>query len=64
MKTAKKYFWPLRHFRIESQKQHNSEFQSHFSMSKNWPNLSDFFSLKNIRIEHLLLLKYFDNCIS
>ena len=34
MKTIIKYFWPFDWFRIEGRKQHNSDFQSHFAMSK------------------------------
>ena len=41
------YFWPFGRFRIEGQKQQNSDFQSHFSMSKIHRIL--FFSLKNIK---------------
>ena len=62
MKTAIKYFWPFCRFRIEGRKQQNSDFQSHFSMSKIDRILLNFFSLKNIKKgEQLLLLSYFDN---
>ena len=49
MKTAIKIFWPFGRFRIKGQKQHNSDFQSHFSMSKISRIFLNFFSLKNIK---------------
>ena len=62
MKTAIKYFWPFGRFRIEGQKQQNSDFQSHFSTSKIDRILLNFFSLKDIKkVVQLLLLLYFDN---
>ena len=33
-KAKELYFWPFGRFRIEGPKQQNSDFQSHFSMSK------------------------------
>ena len=47
---------------LKVEKQHNSDFQSHFSMSKIGGIFLNFFSLKNIKKEdQLLLLTYFDN---
>ena len=41
----KNYFLPFGRFRIEGGKQQNSDFQSHFSMSKINQILLNFFSL-------------------
>ena len=41
--VVKKYFWPFGRFRIEGRKQQNSDFQSHFSMSKIDQILLNFF---------------------
>ena len=58
MKTAIYLFFGLLVvlFRIEGLKQQNSDFQSHFSTSKNDPNLSKKnFSLENINLGAQLL---------
>ena len=47
---------------LELKKQHNFDFQIHFSMSKIGGILLIFFSLKNIKKgDQLLLLTYLDN---
>jgi hypothetical protein len=46
MKTAIKYFWPFRRFRIEGRKKHNSDLQSHFSMSKIYGIFLNFFFIE------------------
>jgi hypothetical protein len=63
MKTVIKYFWHFGHFRIEGQKQHNSDFQNViFLCQKLAESFLLFFSLKNAKKENqLLLLTYFDN---
>ena len=47
--VVKKYFWPFGRFRIEGQKQQNSDFQSNFSMSKNDRNLLNFFIIEGYK---------------
>ena len=62
MKMGMKHVWPFHRFRIEGRKQQNSDFQSHFSMSKiNRILLNFFFTLEYKKGEQLLLLSYFDN---
>ena len=60
MKTTIKYFWPFGCFRIEGQKQQNSDFQGHFSMPKIDQIFLNFFFIKEYKGEQLLLLPYFD----
>ena len=62
MKTAIKLFWRFGRFRIQDGKKQNSDFQSHFSITKFNQILLNFFSLKNIKME--INFCYFHNLIT